>query len=71
MCGFSNVCVDFVKCVCVYVWILYYVGVCMCGFYKVWVCVCVDFVMCGCVYVWVLLCVGVCMCEFCYVLVFW
>jgi len=34
------------------------VGVCMCGFCNVWVCVCVGFVMCGCmcgcVYVWVL-----------------
>jgi len=36
------------------------VGVCMCEFCNVWVCVCVGFVkcggfvMCGCVYVWVL-----------------
>jgi len=30
------------------------VGVCMCVFCNVWVCVCVGFVMCGCVYVWVL-----------------
>jgi hypothetical protein len=30
------------------------VGVCMCGFCNVWVCVCVGFVMSGCVYVWVL-----------------
>jgi len=30
------------------------VGVCMCGFCNVWVCVCVGFVICGCVYVWVL-----------------
>ena len=44
-------------------------GVGMCGFCKVWVCVCVDFVMCGCVYV-DLLCVDVCMCGFCNVLVF-
>ena len=29
------------------------VGVCMCGFCNVWVCVCGDYVMCGCVYVWV------------------
>jgi hypothetical protein len=38
-------------------------GVCMCGFCNVWVCVCVwggcnvcgaEFVMYGCVYVWVL-----------------
>ena len=46
-------------------WVLYCVGVCMCGFCNVWVCVCVGFcnvwmcvcvgfVMCGCVYVWVL-----------------
>ena len=31
-----------------------HVGVGMCGFCNVWVCVCVGFVMCGCVYVWVL-----------------
>ena len=24
-------------------------GVCLCGFCNVWVCVCVGFVMCGCV----------------------
>jgi len=24
------------------------VGVCMCGFCDMWVCVCVGFVMCGC-----------------------
>jgi len=30
------------------------VGVCMCGFCNVWLCVCVGFVMCGCVHVWVL-----------------
>ena len=30
-------------------------GVCVCGFYNVWVCVCVGFVMC----------VSVCMCGFC------
>ena len=29
-------------------------GVCMCGFCNVWVCVCVGFVMFGCEYVWVL-----------------
>jgi len=27
------------------------VGVCVCGFCNVWLCVCVGFVMCGCVYV--------------------
>ena len=41
MCGFCNdwvcVCVGFVICGCVYVWVC--------------VCVCVGFVMCGCVYV--------------------
>ena len=42
-------------------------GVCMCGFRNVWVCVCVGFVMCGCVYVWVsyvwlCVCVGFVMC---------
>ena len=31
-----------------------YVGVCMCGFCNVWVCVCVGFVMCVCAYVWIL-----------------
>jgi hypothetical protein len=30
------------------------VGVFMCGFCNVWLCLCVGFVMCGCVYVWVL-----------------
>ena len=39
---------------CVYVWILQIVGVCMCEFCNMWVCVSVDFVMCGCLYVWVL-----------------
>jgi len=34
------------------------VGVCMCGFCNVWVCVCVGFVMCGCLYVLVFVCVG-------------
>jgi len=29
------------------------VGVCISGFFNVWVCERVDFVMCGCVYVWV------------------
>jgi len=48
--------VGFLLCGCVYVWVSYYVGVCVCvcGFLNVWVCVCVGFVMCGCVYVWVL-----------------
>ena len=27
-------------------------GVCMCRFCDVWVCVYVGFVMCGCVYMW-------------------
>ena len=65
----------FVICVCV--WILSCVGVCMYGFCNVWVCecmgfvmcacgcMCVGFVMCGCVYVWILSCVGVCMYGFC------
>jgi len=33
-------------------------GVCMCGFFNVWVCVCVGFVMCGFVYVWICVCEG-------------
>ena len=44
-------------------------GVCMCEFCDVWVCVFVGFVMCRCVCVyggvcdvWVLYCVGVCVC---------
>ena len=45
MCGFCNVwvcvCVVFLTCGCVYVWVLQCVGVCMCGFCNVWVCVCV------------------------------
>ena len=58
MCGFCNVwvcvCVGFVMCGCVYVWVLY-----------VWVCICVGFEMCGFGYVWdfngcVCVCVGVC-----------
>jgi len=40
-------------------------GVCMCGFSVVWVCVFAGFVMYGCVYVWVLCRMGVCMCGFC------
>ena len=52
-------------------------GVCVCGFCDVWVCVCVGFVMCGCVYVrvcmcgfcdvWVCVCVGFVMCGCVYV----
>jgi len=48
MCGFCNVwecvCVDFVMCGRMYVWV----------FCNVWAYVCLDFVMCGSVYVWVL-----------------
>ena len=29
-------------------------GVCLCGFCNVWVCVCMGVVMFGCVYMWVL-----------------
>ena len=60
MCGFCDVrvcvCLAFVMCGCVYVWLLSCVGVCMCGFRNVWVCVCVAFVICACVcvYVWLL-----------------
>ena len=39
----------FVMCECVYVWIVYCVGVCMYGLCNVWVCVCAECVMCGCV----------------------
>jgi len=60
MCGYCNVCVcvcvGFVMCACVHVWVRVCVCVCVgfviCGF----VCVCVGFVLCGCVYVWVLKC---------------
>jgi hypothetical protein len=38
------------------------VGVCMCGFGNVWVCVCMGLVMCGCVCVCVCVCVGLVMC---------
>ena len=56
------VCMGFVMCGCVYVWILKCVGVRMCGFYNVWLCVCVGFVMRGCVFggAGVVMC-GVCM----------
>jgi hypothetical protein len=72
------VCVSFVMCgcvyvwvlwcvgVCVYVWVLWCVGVCTCGFCDVWVCVCVG--VCICVVLW---CVDVCMCGFCNVWLFW
>jgi len=47
MCGFCNVwvwvCVGFVMCGCVYIWVC-----------NVWMFVYVGFVMCGCAYVWVL-----------------
>jgi len=46
--------VGFVMCGCVYVWVFQCVGVCICGFCNVLVCVSVGLVMCGCVYVWVL-----------------
>jgi len=57
-------------------------GVCMCGFCNVWVCVCVGFVICGvfmcgfcnvCLWgegicnVWVCVCVGFVMCGCVYV----
>ena len=51
MCGCVGV--SFVICVCVYVWVLKIVGVCMHGFCNVWVCVCVGFVICVCVCVYV------------------
>ena len=44
MCVCVYECVRFVLCGCVYVWVLYCAGVCMCGFSKVSLCVCVDFV---------------------------
>jgi hypothetical protein len=77
------VCVGSVMYGFVYVW---GVGVCMYGFWNVFICifycvyvgvffnvlacVCVGFVLCGCVYVWVLWYVGVCMFWFCNVWVF-
>ena len=48
-------------------------GVCVCGFCNVWLCVCVGFVMCGCVCVcgfcnvWVCVCMGFVMCVCVYV----
>ena len=41
-------------CGCLYVCVLYCVGVHMCMFCNVSMCVCVCFIMCGCVYVFVL-----------------
>ena len=58
MCGFCNMCGCGFRNVLVYVSVgLLCVGVCMCEFCYVWVCVCVgfvicvgvSFVMCGCV----------------------
>jgi len=65
MCGFCNVwvrlCVGFVMCGCVCVWVLC-LGVCVCVGFVMCGCVCVGFIfgcvcvgfMFGCVYVWVL-----------------
>ena len=58
--GFCNmwvcVCVGFVKCGCVHMWVLYSVGACICGFCIVWERVYVGFVMwecmCGLCKVW-------------------
>ena len=56
------------------------VGVCMCGFYNVWVCVYMGFVKCVCVFVcecvclfcnvWLCVCVGfvLCGCVYAWVL---
>jgi len=56
--GICNVwvclCMGFVMCGFVYVWVLQCVVVCMYGFCNVWMCLCMGFVMCGYVYVWVL-----------------
>ena len=66
MYGFCNVwvciCVGFVMCGCVYVWILYCLGVCMYGFCNVWVCECVGFEMCGCFG-------NMCTCIYCFCIV--
>jgi len=57
---------------CVYVLVLYCLGVRMYGFcnvwvwcFNVWVCLCMDFILCGCVYVGILQCVVVCIYGFC------
>ena len=56
--GFCNVwlcvCMGYVLCGGVYVWVLCYVGVCMYGYCNVWVCVYMVFVMYECVNVWVM-----------------
>ena len=48
-----GVCMGFVMCGCVYVWVLYFVSVCMYGVCNEWVGVSMGYVMFGCVYVWV------------------
>jgi hypothetical protein len=54
--GFCNewvcVCLGFVMCGCVYVWVC-----------NVWVCVCVGFVMCGC---YANMCTGICCGLYCF-----
>jgi hypothetical protein len=55
MCG--CVCVDFIMCGCVYVWVLLRVGVCMCGFFM---CGCFDNcvgVLVICVFVFTVFCI--------------
>jgi hypothetical protein len=52
-------------CGCAYVWNLESVGVFMCGFCKVWVCVCMDFVKRGCAFVLIVFCVVSCLCGLC------
>ena len=68
--------VNFVKCRCVYMFMVFVmygcVSVCVCGFCKGWLCVCVDFLRCVFVYVcfckvWVCGCVDFLMCGCVYV----
>ena len=58
MYGFCNVsgcvCMGFVICNCVYMWVSLFMVVFMYGFCNVYVCECMGYVRFRCVYVWVL-----------------